>query len=416
MRKGILSTAAVSAALLVSLTACGNDTKSDAGGSSSGQAKPKGKVGVILPDSKSSPRWETADRKYLAEAFKAAGIPADIQNAQNNKTTFQTIADQMITNGVTVLMIVNLDSGTGKAVLDKAKSQGVATIDYDRLTLGGSAQYYVSFDNTAVGKLQGEGLAKCLTEQKATKPVVAELNGSPTDNNATLFKSGYDSVLKPKFDSGEYVKGPDQSVPDWDPAQANTIFEQMLTSNSKIAGVLAANDDLGNAAVSVLKKNKLNGKVPVTGQDASVQGLQNILNGDQCMTVYKAVKQEADATAKLAIALANGQKGETNGTVNDPVGKRDVPSVLLQPKAIFKDNVKDVVDDGYVTKDRLCTGSFAAKCDAAGLPSPAGGGYRRSPRAGTRGRCTEGATQHVRDTRPGVAQSQQELRPGPGIA
>ena len=381
MRKGILSTAAVSAALLVSLTACGSDTKSDDGGSGSGQAKAKGKVGVILPDSKSSPRWETADRKYLTEAFKAAGIPADIQNAQNNKTTFQTIADQMITNGVTVLIIVNLDSGTGKAVLDKAKSQGVATIDYDRLTLGGSAQYYVSFDNTAVGKLQGEGLAKCLTEKKAEKPVIAELNGSPTDNNATLFKNGYDSVLKPKYESGEFVKGPDQSVPDWDPAQGNTIFEQMLTSNSKIAGVLAANDDLGNAAISVLKKNKLNGKVPVTGQDASVQGLQNILNGDQCMTVYKAVKQEADATAKLAIALANGQKGETNGTVNDPVGKRDVPSVLLQPKPITKDNVKDVVDDGYVTKDHvndvvadgyvtkaeLCAGPFASKCAAAGV-------------------------------------------------
>jgi D-xylose transport system substrate-binding protein len=366
MRKGILSTAAVSVALLAGLTACGSDNGTSASSGTS-KAASKGKVGVILPDSKSSPRWETADRKYLGEAFKAAGIPADIQNAQNNKTNFQTIADQMMTNGVTVLIIVNLDSGTGKAVLDKAKSQGVATIDYDRLTLGGSAQYYVSFDNTAVGKLQGEGLAKCLTDKKVTKPVIAELNGSPTDNNATLFKNGYDSVLKPKYDSGEFTKGPDQSVPDWDPAQANTIFEQMLTSSSKIAGVLAANDDLGNAAISVLKKNKLNGKVPVTGQDASVPGLQNILNGDQCMTVYKAIKQEADATAKLAIALAGGQKGETNGTVKDPEGKRDVPSVLLQPKAIFKENVKDVVDDGYVTKEQLCTGSFAAKCAEAGI-------------------------------------------------
>lgn len=178
-------------------------------------AKP-GKIGVILPDSKSSARWETADRKYLQEAFDAAGVQSDIQNAQGDKTAFQTIADQMITNGATVLMIVNLDSGTGKAVLDKAKSQGVATIDYDRLTLGGSASYYVSFDNTAVGKLQGEGLVKCLTDKKADKPIVAELNGSPTDNNATLFKQGYDSVLQPKYDSGEYKKGPDQSVPDWD--------------------------------------------------------------------------------------------------------------------------------------------------------------------------------------------------------
>jgi D-xylose transport system substrate-binding protein len=253
MRKGILSLTAASAALLVGLTACGSsDSGTKSGGTSTTAAK-KGKIGVILPDSKSSARWETADRKYLGDAFKAAGIAYDIQNAQGDKNAFQTIADQMITNGATVLVIVNLDSGSGKAVLDKAKAQGVATIDYDRLTLGGSAQYYVSFDNTAVGKLQGEGLAKCLTDNKASKPVIAELNGAPTDNNATLFKNGYDGVLKPKYDSGDYIKGPDQSVPDWDNVQAGTIFEQMLTKDKKIAGVLAANDGLGNAAISVLK-------------------------------------------------------------------------------------------------------------------------------------------------------------------
>ena len=170
------------------------------------------KVGVILPDSASSARWETADRKYLEAAFKAANVQYDIQNAQNDKTQFQTIADQMITNGATVLMIVNLDSGSGKAVIDKAKSQGVGVVDYDRLTLNGGASYYVSFDNTAVGKLQGQGLVDCLTAKGGTaKPVIAELNGSPTDNNATLFKQGYDSVLKPKYDSGAYTKGPDQA-------------------------------------------------------------------------------------------------------------------------------------------------------------------------------------------------------------
>jgi D-xylose transport system substrate-binding protein len=273
----------------------------------------------------------------------------------------------MITNGATVLVIVNLDSGTGKAVLDKAKAQGVATIDYDRLTLNGGADYYVSFDNTAVGKLQGEGLVKCLTDDKADKPIIAELNGSPTDNNATLFKQGYDGVLQPKYDAGDYKKGPDQSVPDWDNAQAGTIFEQMLTQEPKIAGVLAANDGLGNAAIAVLKKQKLNGKVPVTGQDATVQGLQNILNGDQCMTVYKAVKQEADATSQLAIALAQGQKPAATGTVKDTESGKDVPAVLLTPVAIYKDNVKDVVADGYVTKDELCTGDFAAKCTDAGI-------------------------------------------------
>lgn len=374
MRKGILSVTAAAAALTLGLTACGGSGSDSttaqntaSAGASSAPAAKAGKVGVILPDSKSSARWETADRKYLEEAFKAAGVEYDIQNAQNDKNAFQTIADQMITNGATVLMIVNLDSGTGKAVIDKAKAQGVPTIDYDRLTLNGGAAYYVSFDNTKVGTLQGEGLSKCLTDMKAAKPIVAYLNGSPTDNNATLFKAGYDGVLKPKFDAGEYVKGPDQAVPDWDNTQAGTIFEQMLNDQPKIAGVLAANDGLGNAAITVLKKNKLNGKVPVTGQDATVQGLQNILAGDQCMTVYKAVKKEADAAAALAIALAKGEKPTASGTVKDTESGADVPAELLDPQPIFFDTVKDVVADGYVTKEELCTADFAAKCTEAGI-------------------------------------------------
>ncbi|GGM22474.1 MULTISPECIES: sugar ABC transporter substrate-binding protein [Micromonospora] len=364
MRRGILTIAAVGLLATGGLTACGDDS----GDTEAGGNEKKPKIGVILPDSKSSARWETADRKFLQAAFEAAGVDYDIQNAQNDKNAFQTIADQMITQGATALMIVNLDSGTGKAVLDKAKAQGVATIDYDRLTLGGSAQYYVSFDNEAVGKLQGEGLSKCLADQGTKNPVIAYLNGSPTDNNATLFKNGYDSVLKPKFDSKEFVKGPEQSVPDWDPAQATTLFEQMLTQTSgKIDGVLSANDGLGNAAISVLKKNKLNGKVPVTGQDADLQGLQNILAGDQCMTVYKAVKQEADAAAELAIAVAKGERKETGQTVKDPESGRDVPARLLEPKLIYKENVKDVVADGYVEKDKLCADSYAKLCADAGI-------------------------------------------------
>jgi D-xylose transport system substrate-binding protein len=362
MRKSI-SLLAVAALLTLGVAACGDDGGNGGGGTTEKTAK----VGVILPDSASSVRWETADRKYLEEAFKAAGVEYDIQNAQGDKTQFQTIADQMITNGATVLLIVNLDSGTGKAVIDKAKAAGVGVIDYDRLTLNGGANYYVSFDNEAVGKLQGEGLVKCLSAG-VTKPVVAELNGSPTDNNATLFKNGYDSVLQPKYDSGEFVKGPDQSVPDWDNTQAGTIFEGMMTQTSNnIQGVLAANDGLGNAAIAVLKRAGLNGKVPVTGQDATVQGLQNILAGDQCMTVYKAIKQEADAAAELAISLAKGQNVETGQTVKDPESGQDVKSKLLVPVAITKDNVKDVVDDGFVTKAELCTADYAAACTAAGI-------------------------------------------------
>ncbi|MFG1792876.1 sugar ABC transporter substrate-binding protein [Nocardia sp. NPDC049149] len=359
MRKGILGIAAVSIALLGSLTACGDDSKGSGGGGA--------KIGVILPDSKTSARWETADRKYLQEAFDGAGVKADIQNAQGDKNAFQTIADQMMTNGASVLLMTNLDSGTGKAVIQKAKSQGVTVIDYDRLTLGGGAQFYVSFDNVKVGSLLGEGVAKCLTDKNAANPVVAYLNGGPTDNNATLLKTGYDGVLKPKFDAGQYTKGPDQAVPEWDNTQAGTIFEQMLTSQPNIGGVVAANDGLANAAIAVLKKQKLNGQVPVSGQDATVQGLQNVLKGDQCLTVYKAIKKEAQAAAELAIALTKGQQGQANGTVRDPEGKADVPSVLLEPKPIYAANVKDVVADGYVTKAELCTGEIAALCASNGI-------------------------------------------------
>ncbi len=366
MRKGMFALAAVGLLAVGGVAACGGGDNGSSG--SSGGGSSTGKVGIILPDTKSSQRWGTDDPKFLKQAFDAAGVPVDIQNAQGDKQAFQTIADGMISSGVKVLMIVNLDSGTGKAVLDKAKNAGIATIDYDRLTLNGGANYYVSFDNVKVGELQGKGLVDCLTAKKYSKPKVAEVNGSPTDNNATLFAQGYNSVLDPKYADGTYVKGPNQSVPDWDNAQAGTIFEQMLTENKDIKGVLAANDGLGNAVISVLKKNKLNGTVPVTGQDATVQGLQNILAGDQCMTVYKAIKKEADAAAELGIALAKGQKPTTaTGSVKDPESGAAVPSVLLIPQPITKENVKDVVADGFVTKEALCTANYAKLCADAGV-------------------------------------------------
>jgi D-xylose transport system substrate-binding protein len=364
MRRRFLGVVAALATLTLVLAACGGNDNNSGGGSGGGSSKTP-KIGVILPDTKSSARWETADKPLLEAAFKSAGVQYDIQNAQGDKTQFQTIADQMITNGANVLMIVNLDSGTGKAVLDKAKAQGVATIDYDRLTLNGGAQFYVSFDNVAVGKLQGEGLAKCLEAKGKKTGNIVYLNGSPTDNNATLFKQGYDGVLSKM---SQYKKVADQSVPDWDNQQAGTIFEQMYTkANGKIDGVLAANDGLGNAAIAILKKNHANSEVPVTGQDATVQGLQNILNGDQCMTVYKAIKKEADAAAKLAIGLAKGEQQTAPNTLKDPESGKDVPSVLLQPVPITKDNVNDVVADGYVKKSELCAGSFASKCSSAGV-------------------------------------------------
>jgi D-xylose transport system substrate-binding protein len=353
------------------IAACGSDDNSSSSSSSSSStgtasapAAKAGKVAVLLPDSKSSVRWETQDRKYLGEAFKAAGIESTIVNAEGDPATQRTQAEQAITNGAKVLLLVDLDPGSGAAIIANAKKNNVKVIDYDRLTLGGGADYYVSFDNASVGKLQGDGLVKCLDGK--TKPVVAELNGSPTDNNATLFAQGYDGVLNPKYQAGEYVKGPNQSVPEWDNQKALTIFEQMLQkTDNKIDGVLAANDGLANAAISALKARKLPA-IPVTGQDATAQGIQHILAGDQCMTVYKAVKAEAEAASKLAIALAKGETPNVTETVDNKGTK--TPAVLLKPIAVTKDNIADtVIKDGFLSASEVCTGKYASLCKEAGI-------------------------------------------------
>jgi len=345
---------------------CGDDDDSGGGGGAEGGGNGggKGKVAVLLPDSKSSVRWETVDRPFLKKAFEDAGIEVEIQNAEGDKATQQQQAEQAITNGAKVLLLVNLDSGSGAAIAANAKSQDVKVIDYDRLTLDGDSDYYVSFDNEAVGKLQGEGLVKCL--EGKDKPAVAVLNGSPTDNNATLFKNGYDGVINEKFDSGEWTEVDDQSVPDWDNQKALTIFEQMLQkANNKIDGVLAANDGLGNAAISAIKQRKLP-QIPVTGQDATLQGIQNIVNGDQCMTVYKAIKKEADAAAKLAIALINGETPDAPDSVNN--GTKDVPSVFEEPVAVDKSNIGEYIGEpDFPTKEDICAGKLAAKCEELGL-------------------------------------------------
>jgi D-xylose transport system substrate-binding protein len=341
------------------LSACGSSDSGNDGSDSKGDA---GKIGVILPDTKSSVRWESADRPALEKAFKEAGVEYEIQNAEGDADKMATIADSMIADGVTVLAIVNLDSDSGASIEEKAAQQGVKTIDYDRLTLGGSADYYVSFDNTKVGELQGQGLEQCLGDKDAN---VIYLNGSPTDNNATLFSEGAHSVLDKNT---KYKNVGEQAVPDWDNEQAVTIFEQLYTKvDGDVQGVYAANDGLAGSVLSILQKNGQAGKVPVTGQDATVEGLQNILKGDQCMSVYKSATQEAGALAKAAIALAKGDKAETNGTTEDSEGKREVPSILLTPQSITKDNVKDVVDDGGVSKDDLCANDFAKLCADAGI-------------------------------------------------
>jgi D-xylose transport system substrate-binding protein len=362
-----LTLTAAAAALALVAAGCGssNDKSSSSGGGASSATSSAGKVAVLLPDSKSSVRWETVDRPFLKAAFAKAGISATIQNAEGDKSAQQQQAEQAITNGAKVLLLVNLDSGSGAAIAANAKSQGVKVIDYDRLTLKGASDYYVSFDNEQVGKLQGQGLVSCLGN--ATKPAVAVLNGSPTDNNATLFANGYNSVIGPKFKSGAWTKVDDQSVPDWDNQKALTIFEQMLQKSSNhVDGVLAANDGLGNAAISALKARKLK-QIPVTGQDATLQGIQNIVAGDQCMTVYKAIQKEADAAAKLATTLAKGQT-PTGITASVDNGNNKVPAILLQPVAVTKANIKQYIGQADFPKPaQICAGNLAANCQAIGL-------------------------------------------------
>src|SRR4051794_23103354 len=374
MRKSSLAAALAAGALAFTVAACGSDdTPSTSGGGGDATATAteaaKAKVGVILPDAASSARWETADRKYLGEAFTAAGVESDIQNANGDKAKFATIADQMLNAGANVLLIVNLDSPSAAAVINKAKQQGVPVIDYDRLTLGGGAQYYVSFDNVAVGSKIGEGLVKCMQDNGKSSGPVALLNGSPTDNNATLFKQGYEKAIT----GAGYSVAADQSVPDWDNTKAGTIFEQMFTkAKGDFVGVASANDGLGGAVASVLKREGATKDIPTTGQDATDEGLQRVLLGQQCMTVYKAIKKEADAASKLAIALAKGDTAGADalatGKVEDTETKQQVKSVLLQPQAIFPENVKEVVADGFTSADKVCTNEALKKaCEEQGV-------------------------------------------------
>ena len=368
MRRRGLALLAVAACLALTATACGDDSN-DSGGANSSETP---KVGVILPDTKSSARWEAFDRPLLDQAMRDAGVEPIIDNAENDTNKFSTIADSMIQRGVKVLLITNLSDEQGAAIERKAKENGIPVIDYDRLSLGGSADYYVSFDNVEVGRLQGQTLVECL--QGRTGAQIIQVNGAPTDNNATLFKQGAMEVLQPKYDSGEYVLAGDQAIEKWDNQIGGTTFQQMLTANGgKVDGVLAANDGLAGAVINVLRGVGLAGQVPVTGQDATPDGIAAVLRGTQCMTVYKPVPEEAEAAAELAIALAKGDQAAADrlasDKVNDPKGNRDVKSVLRTPIALTKENVKQVFDDGFVEYADVCKGDVEALCQQAGITS-----------------------------------------------
>jgi len=334
----------------------------------------KGKVAVLLPDTVSSARYTEFDAPYLTKALEAAGLDSSqftVQNAQGSDTSEFTNAQAAITGGASVLIMDPLDSGVGAKIEQYAKSHGAAVVDYDRITSDGSREYYVSFDNVKVGGLIGTGFVSCVSSWNVSKPEVLVMKGAPTDNNATLFAEGYDAVLQPHFSDGSYVKA-GAPAGTWDPPTAETEFQQAFTANKSINSAVVPNDENAAPIITYLQRQGVKAKTfPITGQDATVIGLQNILAGYQCGTVYKPIYQEAQAAAALAIFLRAGQTPPStlvNGSTTDPGSKASVPSVLLVPEWVTTGNMKStVIADNFVARDTLCTSQYASDCTSAGI-------------------------------------------------
>jgi D-xylose transport system substrate-binding protein len=338
-------------------------------------ASGKGKVAAILPDTTSSTRYVEFDQPDIRKALLAAGVPASdiiIQNAQKSDQTFLTDAQTDITNGASVILSDPEDSGTGAQVEKYAAAHGAKVIDYDRLTLGGSRPYYVSFNNVTVGKVMGQGLVSCVSAWHVKSPKVIVMRGDPTDNNATLFYQGYyNDVLAPLFKSGKW-KDVANPAGTWDPPTAATEFEQAYTANKSANAALIPNDENGAPIITYLKSQGIKPMTfPTTGQDATLTGLQNVLEGYQCGTVYKPIYKEAQAAVALALYLRAGKTPPSsllNGTTEDINEHKAVPSVLLQPEWVTPSNMNStVVKDNFVPASQLCTGAAASACKKAGI-------------------------------------------------
>jgi D-xylose transport system substrate-binding protein len=344
-------------------------------------AKGTGSVAVILPDTTSSERWTEFDAPILMKAFKAAGLTSSqiiIQNAQGSDATFITDAQADITAGAKVILTTPEDSATGDAVEKLDSAAGVKTIDYDRLTLGGATadKYYVSFNNVTVGKLIGGGMVSCVKAWKVKSPKVIVAHGATTDNNATLFATGYFDVLGPLFSSGKWtdLEGSNGTTAGtWDPPTAETEFQQAFTANPTANAALMPNDETAAPVITYLQQQGVKPYTfPVTGQDATLVGLQNIISGYQCGTVYKPIFLEAEGAAVLAMFLRADKtppKSLINGTTQDTVANYAVPSVLEAPEWVTPQTIEStVVKDAFVPASQICSGappsgpSYAADC------------------------------------------------------
>jgi D-xylose transport system substrate-binding protein len=316
-------------------------------------------VCVLLPDTKSSVRWVQFDAPYFAKALKKAKVTYSITNALNDPQKMVSQADSCLSRGAKVAIVTDIAQGTSIAIEKKFARAGGWSIDYDRQVVGGIAKVYISFDGKAVGAAQARGVVRALRNK--SKPVVAELWGGPTDQNAFWFKSGNDAVLNPLFKSGKLTKGPQQFVPLWLATNAQPIFEQMLLrTNNKIDGAIAANDNIAGAVIASLKAKNLK-PIALSGQDATVQGVQNIISGWQTMTVYKYVPLEANAAAAAAVALLKHKKiPGVNGFRKN--GSKKEPTVQIPVVSITKANYTRLFRDKFLKKSDVCVGEFAKFC------------------------------------------------------
>ncbi len=374
----------VSALALVA-AGCGGDDDDEGGGGDEtaaegdggGGGEGEGSIWVLLPDSASSPRWETDDRRYFEEAFEAAGVEYNIVNAENDAAQQQSQAEQAIADGASVILLVSIDTGSGGTIIDIAKDAGVKVVEYDRFNTGGSGgDAYVSFDNVAVGAAMAEVLEPVIDELDADPKRVVMLNGGEEDNNSFLFRQGYAETVEAKAEAGEWEIVADQHVPGWDNQQAQTLMEQILTdANNDVDAVFAANDGLGNSAANALEAAGIEG-APVSGQDATVAGIQNIALGRQTMSVYKPIAAEAEVAAAVALALRNGEdptaieteaefeiigiQAEDGQPADSPEGDGVVPYYALVPIPVDINNIMDtVIADGFRTIEEICTGDVA---------------------------------------------------------
>jgi D-xylose transport system substrate-binding protein len=390
MRKRSIRLSVIAIAVFALVAAACGDDDGDGETGATGTEDGGGPIWVLLPDTASSDRWEGDDLPLFTESFEAAGLvngeDFNVVNAEGDTATQQSQAEQAIADGASVIVLTSIDTGSGATIIDQAKEAGVQVLEYDRFNTGGSGgAAYVSFDNVAVGAAMADAMEPAIDALDLDQPQVVMLNGGEEDNNSFLFRQGYAETVEARADAGDWAIVEDQFVPGWDNAEAQTIMEQILVSaNNEVDAVFAANDGLANSTINAVEAAGI-GPIPVSGQDATTEGMQNIALGLQTVSVYKPIQDEAGVAAAIALALRAGEDYEAaatgytselasggstvsiiginaaDGTPADSAeGEGVVPYVALVPIGVTIDNIMDtVIADGFRTVEEICTGAIA---------------------------------------------------------